>query len=185
MDERAFQVQRMLANELDHYKGKGNDYVDGNIKEFQELYINEEIKEEKGVVETEEVILVWSYKVSSKTTLSSTTSFITDEVENLAKYMKFVKTPAQTRIFQLPPYYQSLKSRGEQDPEFWKEVAMTFMDRKRNTDTSRNRCQIPMYQGGPSHKPYFVAIDNKDQVIIGSSKKIVAMHVVGELEVLV
>jgi len=185
MDERTFQVQRMLADELDHYKGKGNDYVDGNIKEIQELYMNEEIKEEMGVVETEEVILVWPYEVSSKTTSSFTTSFITDEVENLAKYMKFVKTPAQTRIFRPPPYYQSLKSRGEQDPEFWKEVATTFMNRRRNTDTSRNRCQIPMYQGSPPHKPYFVAIDNKDQVIIGSSKKIVATHVVGELEVLV
>jgi len=99
MDEQVFQVQRMLADELDHYKGKGNDYVDGNIKEIQELYMNEEIKEEKGVVETEEVILVRPYEVSSKTTSSSTMSFITDEVKNLAKYMKFMKTPAQTRIF--------------------------------------------------------------------------------------
>ena len=41
MDERTFQIQRMLADELDHYKGKGNDYVDGNIKEIQELYMNE------------------------------------------------------------------------------------------------------------------------------------------------
>jgi len=58
MDEQAFQVQRMLANELDHYKGKGNDYVDGNIKEIQELYMNKETKEEKRVIENEEVILV-------------------------------------------------------------------------------------------------------------------------------
>jgi len=58
MDEQAFQVQRMLADELDRYKGKGNDYMDGNIKEIQELYMNEETKEEKGVVENEEVILV-------------------------------------------------------------------------------------------------------------------------------
>jgi len=128
--------------------------------------------------------LVQPYEVSS-TTSSFTTSFITDEVKNLAKYMKFMKTPSQTRIFQPPPYYQSLKSRGEQDPEFWKEVAMVFMDRKRNTDISRNGCQIQMYQGGPPHEPYFVAIDNKDQVIIGPSKKIVATHVVGKLEVLV
>ena len=42
-----------------------------------------------------------------------------------------------------------------------------------------------MYQGGPPHEPYFIAIDNKDQVIIGPSKKIVATHVVGELKVLV
>ena len=48
----------MLADELDHYKGKGNDYVDSNIKEIQELYMNKEIKEERGVVENEEVILV-------------------------------------------------------------------------------------------------------------------------------
>ena len=34
MDDRAFQVQRMLADELDHYKGKGNNYVDSNIKEI-------------------------------------------------------------------------------------------------------------------------------------------------------
>ena len=185
IDERAFQVQRMLANELDHYKEKSNNYVDSNIKEIQELYMNEEIKEERGVVENEEVILVRPYEVSSTTTSSFTTSFITDKVENLAKYMKFMKTPSQTRIFRPPPYYQSLKSRGEQDPEFWKEVATVFVDRKRNTDTSRNGCQIPMYQGGLPHEPYFIAIDNKDQVIIGPSKKIVATHVVGELEVLV
>ena len=115
----------------------------------------------------------------------SRTSFITDKIENLAKYIKFVKTPTQTQIFQPPPYYQSLKSREEQDPIFWKEVAMAFLDRKRNTDTSRNSCQIPMYQEGPLHEPYFIAIDNKDQVIIDPSKKIVTTHVVGELEVLV
>ena len=136
MDKQAFQVQRMLADELDHYKEKGNNYVDSNIKEIQELYMNKEIKEEKGVVENEEVILVQPYEVSSTTTSSSTTSFISEEIENLAKYMKFVKTPSQIRIFQPLPYYQSLKSRGEQDPEFWKEVATVFLDRKRNTDTS-------------------------------------------------
>jgi len=130
-------------------------------------------------VENEEVILVHPYEVSS------TTSFITDEIENLVKYMKFVKTPSQTRIFQPPPYYQSLRSRGEQDPAFWKEVATAFLDRKRNTDMLRNGCQIPMYQGGPPHEPYFIAIDNKDQIIIVPSKKIVATYVVGELEVLV
>ena len=93
MDDRAFQVQRMLADELDRYKGKGNDYVDDNIKEIQELYMEEEKKEDKGTIENEEVILIHPYKVSSTTTSLSKTSFITDEVENLAKYMKFVKTP--------------------------------------------------------------------------------------------
>jgi len=88
----------MLANELDCYKERGNDYVDMNIKEIQELYITEERKEDKEVIENEEVILVRPYEVSS-TTSSSTTSFITDKIDNLAKYMKFMKTPTQTRIF--------------------------------------------------------------------------------------
>jgi len=48
----------MLADELDHYKGKDNDYVDSNIREIQELYMNEEMKEDKGTVENKEVILV-------------------------------------------------------------------------------------------------------------------------------
>jgi len=62
---------------------------------------------------------------------------------------------------------------------------MAFLDKKKNTDTSRNGYLIPMYQEGPPHEPYFIAINNRDQIIIGPSKKIVAMHVVGELEVLV
>ena len=83
----------MLANELDYYKERGNDYVDMNIKEIQKLYMTEEKKENKGTIENKEVILVRPYEVSSTTT-SSTTSFITDEINNLTKYMKFVKTPS-------------------------------------------------------------------------------------------
>jgi len=185
MDDRAFQIQRRLADKLDQYKGKGNRYVEENIQEIQELYIKEENKGEGGVVEDEEVILVKPYEVSTTTSSSSSTSFIMDEVKNLLKYMKFIRTPSQTRIFKPPPHYQSLKSRGEQDPVFWREVAMAFVERKYNMDTARNGLQIHMFQGGPLHEPYFIAIDNKDQVIIGPSKKIVATHVVGELEVLV
>ena len=108
-----------------------------------------------------------------------------DEVKNLFKHMKFIWTPSQTRLFKPPPHYQSLKSRGEQDPAFWKEVAMAFLEKKYNIDTARNGYQIHMFQGSLPHKPYFIAINNRDQVIIGSSKNIVATHVVGKLEVLV
>jgi len=51
-------------------------------------------------------------------------------------------------------------------------------------ETSRNGITIKMFQGRPPHEPFFIAIDNRDQVIIGSNKKTVAMYVVGELEVL-
>ena len=111
--------------------------MEKNIWEIQDLYIEEKNKEEKEVVEEEEVILVKLYEVSM-TMSSSSTSFITDEVENLSKHIKFIQTPAQTRLFKPPPHYQSLKSRGEQDPAFWKEVATAFLEKKYNTDMARN-----------------------------------------------
>ena len=42
-----------------------------------------------------------------------------------------------------------------------------------------------MYQRGPPHELYFIAMDNQGQAIIGPNKKIVVMYVVGELEVLI
>ena len=99
----------MLADELDCYKGKNNKYMDDNIKEIQEIYMNREQKE-RGMIENEEVILVRPYEVSSSTTSTSSISFILDEVENLTKYMEFVKSLSQTRIFRPPPHYQLLKS---------------------------------------------------------------------------
>jgi len=59
------------------------------------------------------------------------------------------------------------------------------VDNKNNMETSRNGITIKMFQEGPPHEPFFIAIDNRDQVIIGPNKKIVAMYVVGELEVLI
>jgi len=114
MDDRAFQIQRMLADKLDWYKGKGNKYVNKNIWEIQELYIEEGVQDKgKGRVEDEEVILIKPYEISMTISSSSSTSFIKDEVKNLLKYMKFVWTPSQMRIFKPPPHYQSLKSRDE------------------------------------------------------------------------
>ena len=137
MDERALQVQRMLADELDQYKGRGNNYVEENIREIQELYIDKEEKRDKGRVEDEEIILIKPYVVSSSTSISThSTSFINEEVENLIKYMKFVKALTQTRLFRPPPHYQSLKSRGEQDSKFWKEVATALVDNRYNTETT-------------------------------------------------
>jgi len=83
------------------------------------LYKNEEQEKEsnKGRVENEEVILIKLYKVLESTSLSKS-SFIDDEVDNLIKYIKFICPPTQTRLFQLPPHYQSLKFRREKDPEF-------------------------------------------------------------------
>ena len=81
----------MLANKLDVYKGKGNKYVEDNIKEIQELYKIEEDKRNQGVIEKDKVILIKPYKVSSLSSVTTTkSSFIDDKIKNLIKYMKFV-----------------------------------------------------------------------------------------------
>ena len=91
MDERALQIQRMLADKLDQYKGMGNKYMEENIQEIQELYMDKEKEKGKGKVKDKEIILIKPYEVSTATTSStSQMSFITKEVENLSKYMKFI-----------------------------------------------------------------------------------------------
>ena len=186
MDDRTFQVQRMLADELDQHKGKENSYVEENIREIQELYMNKEEKRDERRVEDKEVILIKPYKVSSSTSISThSTSFIDKKLNNLIKSMKFIKTPTQTRLFHPLAHYQFLKSRGEQDPNFWNKITMTLVDTWYNTEITQNRYLIKMYQGGPPHEPFFIAIDCRGQVIIGPNKKVVAMHVSGELKVLV
>ena len=186
MKNRMYQIQRILADKLDAYKGRENQYIDDNIKEIQELYKVEEKPGNQGVVEEDEVILIKPYKVSKSSSTTTTKSSFINKVKNLLKYMKFIQSPIQTRLFKLPlPHYQALWSRGEQDPDFWKEVALAFVDNKHNTETLRNGYLINIYQGGPLHELYFIAINNWEQVIIRPNKKIVATYIVGELEVLI
>jgi len=62
---------------------------------------------------------------------------------------------------------------------------MALVDQKHNTEIARNSYPIIIFQEGPLHEPYFIAIDNRKQIIIGSNKKMVATYAVGELKVLV
>ena len=68
----------MLADELNHYKGKGNKYVDENVWEIQDIYIEEEVQDKgKERVEEEEVILIKPFEVSESISTKSS-SFIND-----------------------------------------------------------------------------------------------------------
>ena len=99
MEDQAFQIQRMLADELDRYKERGNTYVDENIWEIQKLYISkEQQKKEEGRIEDKEVILIKLYKVL-ESLLTRSISFIDEKINNLLKHMKFVKFSTQTRPF--------------------------------------------------------------------------------------
>ena len=64
------------------------------------LYKEEKLKKKEERIEDEEVILIKLYKVSELASLSTrSSSFINEEINNLLKYMKFVKFSTQTRIF--------------------------------------------------------------------------------------
>ena len=92
MKDQVFQIQRMLANKLDIYRGRENSYIDDNIWKIQELYKDEENKRElkkEGTVEDKEVILIKLYEVSELTSSTTKSSFISNEVDNLLKYIKF------------------------------------------------------------------------------------------------
>ena len=74
--------------------------MEENIQKIQELYKDEEKRKEEEKIKDEEVILIKPYEVSIATSsLTSQMSFIIEEVDNLNKYMKFIQTPLQTRIF--------------------------------------------------------------------------------------
>ena len=152
----------MLADKLDAYKEQENKYVDDNIREIQDLYRDEEQKKElrRGTVKDKEVILIKPYEVSTTTSKTTELSFIQDEIKNLEQYMKFIHSPMQVRLFKPPPHYQSLCSRGELNFKFQKEIAVTFVKEKYNTETAQNGYPISMYQEGPPHELYVIAIDN-------------------------
>ena len=99
IEDQTFQIQRILADELDTYRERENSYVDNNIWEIQKLYKNKEQKKEEGTIKDEEVILIKLYEVSKSISSTIQLSFIKDEVKNIIKYMKFIQLPIQMRIF--------------------------------------------------------------------------------------
>ena len=43
MENQAYHIQKLLADELDNCRGKGNNYVEGHITEIQDAYKQEDI----------------------------------------------------------------------------------------------------------------------------------------------
>ena len=84
---------------MDWYKKRGNSYMDENIWEIQDLYMDKEQQgKDKEKIKEEEVILIKSYEVL-ESIFTKSSSFIDKEINNLIKYMKFIKSSTQTRIF--------------------------------------------------------------------------------------
>ena len=107
IEDQVYQVQKMLADELDGYRKWGNKYMNNNIWEIQELYKKEKWRSESrnGKVKEEKVILIKPYKVFTLALTMMKSSFIQDEVKNLIKYMKLIHSSIQTRLFKPLSYY--------------------------------------------------------------------------------
>ena len=80
--------------------------MENNIQKIQDLYKDEESKMEsrKGRVK-EEVILIRLYKILESISSTTKSSFINDKVDNLIKYMKFIQSSIQTRLFKSLLHY--------------------------------------------------------------------------------
>ena len=84
------------------------------------MYRDEEIKKkfERRRIQDKEILLFKKYKESTKLDTTKS-SFIYKETDNLEKHMKFIQSSTKTRIFNLPPYYKSIQTKGKQDSQFW------------------------------------------------------------------
>ena len=67
-------------------------------------------------------------------------------------------------------YYKSLKPQEEQDKQYWNKIAIAFLEKKHNTNTTRKGLPIEMYTGGLPHKLYFIALMLQCQIIIRLSE---------------
>jgi len=164
MENQAYHIQALLADELDICKDKGNSQADNHIKKIQDAYkINHlDIKQlmitDKGKqIQDEEVFLYKLYDISSKSSQPKIPkpALIQDKINNLEKHMQ---SPVKTILFYLPSHYKYLKPKEEQDKQYWNEVAIEFLKQKHNANTTRRGFTIKMYIGEPPHEPYFVTL---------------------------
>ena len=121
IENRAYHVQILLADELNEYKGRRNNYMNENIKEIQELYKEKgkrqwKDKKEKRI-QDKEVLLYKLYEILIEFSLTQLI-FIQDKLDNLEKYIKLVYSPAKTRTFTLPPHYKLIQPKREQNDQF-------------------------------------------------------------------
>ena len=95
-----------------------------------------------------------------------------------------MQAPIKTTLFYPPSYYKSLHPQGELNEQYQNKVAIVFLEKKHNVDTTRKDFPIEIYMGGPPYELYFIALTLQGKIIIRSTKKIVASYVVGDLALL-
>ena len=74
-----------------------------------------------------------------------------------------------------------MQTNGEKNKTYWNNIAYQFLQQKHNADISCQGIPIKIYTGGLPHKPFFIANSIQGILIIGPTKKMVAMYAVGDL----
>jgi len=103
----------LLVDKLDNYKGKGNKYAEGQIKEIQDVYKQDDQELKKPIVinkkqaQEKEIFLYKLYNIALSRPKTPEPIFIQDEINNLEKYMKYMQSSVKMMLFYLPPHYKS------------------------------------------------------------------------------
>ena len=86
-----------MADKLDNYKEKGNNYTEEYIKEIQDTYRQEDVEIEKPKINKgkqqiwdEEVLLYKPYKIELLKPKTLEPKFIQDKINDLNKYIKLM-----------------------------------------------------------------------------------------------
>ncbi len=48
-----------------------------------------------------------------------------------------MQIPVKTMPLYLLPHYKALRFQGEQDKQYWNKIAIVFLEKNHNTDTTR------------------------------------------------
>ena len=121
MENQMYHIQTLLVDKLDSCKGKGNKYTEGQIKEIQDTYKqdDQELKKpmmnNKEQTQEEEIFLYKPYDIALSRSKTSKPMSIQDKIDNLEKYIKYMQLPVKTMPFYLLPHYKSLQPQGEQN----------------------------------------------------------------------
>ena len=84
-------------------------------------------KQPENQIQSEEVFLYKPYNMLSYKSKIPELMFIQDKINNLDKYMKYMQSPVKIVPFYLPLHYKSIQSQGEQDKQYWNEIAIEFL----------------------------------------------------------
>jgi len=70
--------------------------------------------------------------------------------------MKFLQSLVNIISFYPLLHYKSLWQKGEQDEQYWNEIAIKFLKQKHNVNITRSDFSIKMYIREPLYELYFI-----------------------------